>query len=149
MTPAPQYIITEEEMRGIFVYLKNSGLHVQAMPINMIFDKVRSHPLPPHSIKPKGCLCEYCEETTLECKERHNRQYSASSDVLEQCETCYFKGTRACAYHGYPTDVIGKFCRYKVGVDAQFALDNLAGTFIIKNLRQQTKEQMRTKEREN
>ena len=46
MTPAPEkeYIITEEEMRGIFVYLKNSGLHVQAMPINMIFDKVRSHP---------------------------------------------------------------------------------------------------------
>jgi len=66
---------------------------------------------------------------------------SANGDaVLEQCETCYFKGTRACHYHGYPDDVIEKSCRYKVGIDAQFALNNLAGTFIIKNLRQQTKE---------
>ena len=66
---------------------------------------------------------------------------SASSDkVLEQCETCYFKGTRACHNHGYPSDTIPKSCAYKVGVDAQFALNNLAGTFIIKNLRQQTKE---------
>jgi hypothetical protein len=69
-----------------------------------------------------------------------DNSHSASSDVLEQCETCYLKGTRACAYHGYPSDTIPKSCRYKVGVDAQFALDNLAGTFIIKNLRQQTKE---------
>ena len=81
--------------------------------------------------------CHVSEECGLCC---HSSVGKSSQDVLEQCETCYLKGTRACQYHGYPDNVIEKSCRYKVGIDAQFALNNLAGTFIIKNLR--------TKERE-
>ena len=62
---------------------------------------------------------------------------AASSDkVLKECKTCLLEGTRACMYHGYPDNTIPKSCRCKVGIDAQFALDNLKGTFIIKNLRQ-------------
>ena len=68
---------------------------------------------------------------------------AAGEAVLVQCETCFLKGTRACMYHGYPDDTIPKSCEYKVGVNAQFALDNLAGTFIIKDLRSQQQERDR------
>jgi hypothetical protein len=85
-------------------------------------------------------LAEWKRFTALKGCVSHSSAKGADA-VLEECKTCHLKGTRACAYHGYPDDTIPKSCRYKVGVDAQFALDNLKGTFIIKNLKQQEREQ--------
>jgi len=88
----------------------------------------------PEYITVNGCKCE----TRITMAEIHARPYhsAAGETVLVQCATCFLKGTRACMYHGYPYDTIPKSCEYKVGVNAQFALDNLAGTFIIKGLRE-------------
>ena len=116
MTPAPQP--SEYERVKIFSLVKDEDGTISRVPM---------------------CLCELCRVNHFLCPRYASRSSAAgeAEKVLVQCETCFLKGTRACMYHGYPDDTIPKSCRYKVGVNAQFALDNLAGTFVIKNLRQQ------------
>ena len=79
-------------------------------------------------IDPMSPMCQELRQAV------RSRPATSAEKVLDECGTCYLKGTRACNYyHGYPN--IPPSCEYKVGIYAQFALDNLAGTFIIKNLR--------------
>lgn len=71
-----EFIITKKQLRWYEEHHINS--------INQ-GDKIRSRPVPQHSIKPKGCLCDYCEETVQECRERHKQvKQQPVLDVLEQ-----------------------------------------------------------------
>jgi hypothetical protein len=50
--------------------------------------------------------------------------------IMNQCNNCRLKDTRACTYHGYPESTIPESCNYKIGNAAEESLCNLTGTFI-------------------
>ena len=83
MTEEKKFIITEEEMRGVVNFLKNSNLHVQAMPINMMFDKVRTHSLAEELVREKRRIYDLIDsdENNIRKKERES-VLNKLSDVM-------------------------------------------------------------------
>jgi hypothetical protein len=101
------------------------------------YDYINENPNQPPEINPSKPVADYYIDdravrftswpdvyTEIKHREDNDPYYR---DILhtKQCETCKFTELRKCMYHGYPKTEIPPSCKYKIGVYAEEAQENL------------------------
>jgi ferredoxin-like protein FixX len=76
-------------------------------------------------IHPHFCISTISATKVMPSEDPASDNVVRSAEKLIECKTCILVGTRACMHHGYPDDNIPKSCQYKIGTDAEEALENL------------------------
>jgi len=104
---------------------------------NIPYDYINENPNQPPEINPSKPVADYYiddravrftswKDVLQEISHRENNDpYYREALHTKQCETCKLTESRKCMYHGYSKTEIPPSCKYKIGIYAEMAQENL------------------------